>query len=1349
MVPRIYSLNSSIRIGTLLLFLFAYSFSFGQSPPVFDTPCPLDQGPTGMNNFITLPAGDASVGGGSVTFTSANIPQLLGITASDPDGTAITYSATPTTITCAELNGATSDIFFITVTATDESNVSTNCLVIVEVVNGGPLAMCVNNFEVVLDASGNGSITAADIDGGTTICDGTILFDLSQSSFTCADVGAPIPVTLTASTSFFNPSFFETSCVTMVTVVDPSQPTISNCPSNVNITTSTGGTGDCEGELNWIHPTVIDNCDASDITMTYTLSGATTQSTPTAFTSGGAGVDNFETGVTFVNYFVNDGTFDGTPACSFSVSVTDNEVPTSACNDITIALNSLSGTYTLNQANKNAITAGSMDNCGITSILFSPESFNCTQLNTAVPVTVTYSDGVTAAQSCTALVTVTESLVFNNPPANNMFLSCTDAVPTGQGNITASSSCSPVSVNYNEVSTQGLNPACPNNYQVTRTWTATNGNGGMISTTQNVFVSDDAKPETTFGDTTLIVDAEVNNASGCDAMVNNEFVNLTAATVSDNCSAFGDLTISHTINGGSVVMSGDASGTYTGMNEIIFTITDQCGKTTTRTVNVNVVDAVAPVAACQDVMINIPEGATSVTVTSDMINDGSFDECSGVTLFVPVPNTFSCSDLTNGIGTFFITLGVAEDVAIDPDTSYCIASVTIQDNNDPMAICQDVTVTLDANGQASVTPDMVNNNSVDNCSGIVSYDFLSNAQLVSQIDYDVTNVGVSNTVTLVVTDVIGNSDICTANVTVEAPNTCFDIDDNFVANTGTNEVPLYTTNFINVTGFQFSILLTDVTVANYLGVNNINPSLISGGTFSTPSINGDILTISWLSNGTPLTLNAAQLFTISLDVTGAIGTTADLNFINGGMTPPVVTTDFGGTAFTNNAPCLDDGDIEVSQLAIITVSGNVRTWDAPALPVNNVEIGISEDQGPSSLGATTGIDGNYSADVTNQVGGVDLILDPSKDINWLNGGQVNSNDLFFIQQHTVQNIPFTSVYQYIAADANSDGIITIQDLVLIQDVIVNSPTSPFPSPNIALHESWKFVPASDMLHLDPLPALPTAPVIDDTIRIDNLTASRADVDWIGIKVGHVDGPLDPSMLVSTTVDTREGKSLTLNVENQKVVNNELISIPVYAKDYEAFTAWQFSLSFDVSTLVFENVVPGAITDFSKNRLGLNNLANGLIGAAWYGNPVEVKDDEVLFTLEFRAIQNAEALSGLIEVNSESVNAASFLMNGASGDVNLQFFSPTLTADATFELHQNRPNPFSSRTLVSFTLPEAGFAKMTLFDMSGKVLREVEGDFAKGYNEISLSSNDFSAKGVLYYQLESASNTATKKMIILD
>lgn len=78
-----------------------------------------------------------------------------------------------------------------------------------------PTMVC-NTYNAVLGAGGEVTITAANIDGGTTDPNGdTLTFLVSPAFFTCSDTGDQI-VTLTAT----DPNGFSNSCITTVTVLD-------------------------------------------------------------------------------------------------------------------------------------------------------------------------------------------------------------------------------------------------------------------------------------------------------------------------------------------------------------------------------------------------------------------------------------------------------------------------------------------------------------------------------------------------------------------------------------------------------------------------------------------------------------------------------------------------------------------------------------------------------------------------------------------------------------------------------------------------------------------------------------------------------------------------------------------------------------------------------------------------------------------------------------------------------------------------------------------------------------------------------------------------------------------------
>src|SRR5690606_15724745 len=87
------------------------------------------------------------------------------------------------------------------------------------------------------------------------------------------------------------------------------------------------------------------------------------------------------------------------------------------------------------------------------------------------------------------------------------------------------------------------------------------------------------------------------------------------------------------------------------------------------------------------------------------------------------------------------------------NTDNCVATVTIEDDMAPNALCLDITVSLDANGNATITANQIDNGSNDNCGSVT----LS----INTSSFNCSDIG-PNSVILTVTDGAGNTDNCTA-----------------------------------------------------------------------------------------------------------------------------------------------------------------------------------------------------------------------------------------------------------------------------------------------------------------------------------------------------------------------------------------------------------------------------------------------------------------------------------------------------------------------------------------------------------------------------------------------------------
>jgi hypothetical protein len=143
----------------------------------------------------------------------------------------------------------------------------------------------------------------------------------------------------------------------------------------------------------------------------------------------------------------------------------------------------------------------------------------------------------------------------------------------------------------------------------------------------------------------------------------------------------------------------------------------------------------------------------SIQATGDVTNE--WDNCSQ-------PEAAFSDEIIAGpcAGTFVITRTwtLVDDCGNAATTQTQI--ITVIDNTAPVALCQDITVYLDENGQAMITPDMIDNGSFDICSDAVSLQL----DIVSFDCDDLTSAGIP--VSLSVLDHCGNESSCVAVVTV-------------------------------------------------------------------------------------------------------------------------------------------------------------------------------------------------------------------------------------------------------------------------------------------------------------------------------------------------------------------------------------------------------------------------------------------------------------------------------------------------------------------------------------------------------------------------------------------------------
>ncbi len=339
---------------------------------------------------------------------------------------------------------------------------------------------------------------------------------------------------------------------------------------------------------------------------------------------------------------------------------------------------------------------------------------------------------------------------------------------------------------------------------------------------------------------------------------------------------------------------------------------------------------------------------------------------------------------------------------------------------------------------------------------------------------------------------------------------------------------------------------------------------------------------------------------------------------------------------------------------------------------------------------------------------------------------VSTLDLVKIQKHLLGIQLLDSPYKLIAADANNSESVSALDLVEIRKLILGLFTE-FPK-----SESWRFV-NSTFEFADPSSPWP----FDEVVSVAGLTMGH---DFIGVKVGDVNGNVVAN---ATQVQVRNAKGvLEFSTDAQTVVAGQTVTVPVSAKNFANVLGYQFTMK--TAGLQLTGVEAGAL-DMSSENIGVHD---GAITVSW--NMVSpVSSDDVLFTLTFTATESGD-LSKMLAISTSTKLTEAEAYNGKEEVLDVALtFNNGVDAGKDFALFQNEPNPFEGNTEIGFTLPEAMDATVTVYDVTGKVIRTIEGSYAQGYNEVKLNRKDLASTGVMYYRLDASEFTATKKMIAID
>jgi hypothetical protein len=359
-------------------------------------------------------------------------------------------------------------------------------------------------------------------------------------------------------------------------------------------------------------------------------------------------------------------------------------------------------------------------------------------------------------------------------------------------------------------------------------------------------------------------------------------------------------------------------------------------------------------------------------------------------------------------------------------------------------------------------------------------------------------------------------------------------------------------------------------------------------------------------------------------------------------------------------------------------------------------------------------------------------ITPSRNDNHLNG--ISSYDLIILGRHLLEIQTLDSPYKLIAADVNRSGSITSLDLIQLRRLILHI------DEEFSDNTSWRFIDAN---YTFPNLANPFATTFPEAVSINNLSQAELH-DFIAVKIGDLNGSVSPTSFLNSIGDTRDRNDLVFQVEDQQLFADQSYTVDFKAKDFKDILGYQFTLAFDPSQLEMIDFVAGELENLSAENFG-DRFKEGVLTSSWNAfEPLSVEDDATLFSITFKAKANV-SLSNAIDFNSELTSSEAYSEETSLLDLVLEFNQAKLDE---LVLYQNQPNPFKAETAIGFSLPEASAATLTIYDVTGRIVKTIKGDYSAGYHVIEVDSNDLGESGIWYYQFDSGNQSITKKMIMI-
>ncbi len=324
-------------------------------------------------------------------------------------------------------------------------------------------------------------------------------------------------------------------------------------------------------------------------------------------------------------------------------------------------------------------------------------------------------------------------------------------------------------------------------------------------------------------------------------------------------------------------------------------------------------------------------------------------------------------------------------------------------------------------------------------------------------------------------------------------------------------------------------------------------------------------------------------------------------------------------------------------------------------------------------------------------------------------------DVLIFRRHFIFQESFTSPYQFVAADIDGNGRLSIRDEQLLKLMILGIEHDRYPL--------WKFVKAD---HVFPeVTDFAIGGDVFDYPSSTSVTDMSADMtqDFTGIRTGDL-------QIASLVAQNRSVGSVSMVTKNQRFTTGEIVNVPMTINKDMLMAGLSIELDFDKAALAFAGMtsdLPGNTDEMVMTKY----TKEGKLIIQWIGDEsVDMESDVTFINLSFIANKTGE-LSKSLSLNQEVRPSELISDDLSTSDLELVFEKESTEGMTIY------PNPVSDMTQVYYSNNSGAEmdGQINVFDISGRKIWNKRVVLQSGDNQIEVRKEEIGiAEGLVFFEM---------------